>query len=72
VTKSGVLTSAAIAVLAASVALLMFSAALAQQGGIQPAPLVPRSQGPGAASVLEIPTTQQQPHEFRGVLQRMP
>jgi Ca-activated chloride channel family protein len=39
----------------------MFSAALAQQSVVQPAPLVPRSQGLGATSVLEIPATGQQP-----------
>jgi Ca-activated chloride channel homolog len=59
--KTGVLRSAAIAVLAASVALLMLSAALAQQGAVQPPPLVPRSQGPGAGAVLEIPASRQQP-----------
>ncbi len=48
-------------VFAASVSLLMFSAALAQQRGIEPAPMVPRSQGPGTGAVLEIPASRQQP-----------
>lgn len=50
-----------IAALAGSVSLLLFSVALAQQGGIEPAPLVPRSQGSGTGSVLEIPASSQQP-----------
>jgi Ca-activated chloride channel family protein len=52
---------AATAALAASFSLLLVSVALAQQSGIEPAPLVPRSQGPGTGSVLEIPASRQQP-----------
>jgi Ca-activated chloride channel homolog len=39
----------------------MYSVALAQQGGAEPAPIVPHSQNPGTGSVLEIPGGQQQP-----------
>jgi Ca-activated chloride channel family protein len=60
-TKNNVLRSTAIAALAASVSLLLFSVALAQQSGIEPAPLVPRSQGSGSGSVLEIPASREQP-----------
>jgi Ca-activated chloride channel family protein len=61
VNKTGVLRSVALMVLAASVALLMCSTARAQQDGVGPAPIVPRSQGPTGGSVLEIPTTPRQP-----------
>src|SRR5579871_5545612 len=53
-------TTAFLAV-ALSVSLLMVSAALAQQGGVQPPPVIPRSQSPGTGSVLEIPANRQQP-----------
>ena len=49
-----------IAVLVASVSLLMVSAALAQQGGTR-RPDSARGQGPGTGSVLEIPASRQQP-----------
>ncbi len=56
------LRSAAIAALAVSLALLMFSAAPAQQGGAAaPALPIPQSQRPGSSSVLEIPASRQQP-----------
>jgi Ca-activated chloride channel family protein len=48
-----------LAVLVASVALLTFPNAFAQQGGISAPPMVPRGQGPGTGRVLEIPTNQQ-------------
>jgi Ca-activated chloride channel family protein len=59
--KTGVLRSAALVVLATSVSLLLYSVALAQQGGVEPAPIVPRSQGSGGGAVLEIPASPRQP-----------
>jgi len=59
--KTGVLRSAVFAGVAASLMLLMFSVALAQQTLVQPAPIMPRSQSPGTGSVLEIPTSPKQP-----------
>jgi len=58
---SSVLRTAAIAALAVSVSVLMFSAAMAQQGGGAPVLPIPRSQGPGTSSVLEIPGNARQP-----------
>jgi Ca-activated chloride channel family protein len=58
--KTGVLRSAAIVTLAASITLLIFSVAWAQQGYVSPQPVVPRNQG-GTGSVLEIPAGRQQP-----------
>jgi Ca-activated chloride channel family protein len=70
-TKTGVLRSAAVVVLASSVALLTYAAAMAQQGGVAAAPIVPHSQRGGTGSVLEIPATRQQPQPLPAPMPRM-
>ena len=60
-TKTSVLKAIAIAAVAASATMLLYASGLAQQGGVGPAPLVPRNQNPGYGSVLEIPAGRQQP-----------
>jgi Ca-activated chloride channel homolog len=60
-TETSVLRSAAIAVLAISVSLLLSLSTSAQQGGTEPAPPVPQRQNPGTGSVLEIPASQRPP-----------
>jgi Ca-activated chloride channel family protein len=58
------LRSVAVAAVAASVCLLMFSSALAQQGGtVAPALPLPQGQRPGPGAVLEIPATRSQPQK---------
>jgi Ca-activated chloride channel family protein len=70
-TKTGVLRSAAVVVLASSVSLLVYAVPMAQQGGGQAAPIVPRSQRGGTGSVLEIPATRQQPQPLPAPMPRM-
>jgi Ca-activated chloride channel homolog len=59
--KLNALKSIAVALMVASVSLLMVCTADAQQGGISAPPIIPGSQGPGTGAVLEIPTAPQQP-----------
>jgi Ca-activated chloride channel homolog len=61
VTEAGLLRSATLAVIALSICVLMGSVASAQQSGVEPAPIIPRSQNPATGSVLEIPGGQAAP-----------
>jgi Ca-activated chloride channel family protein len=60
-TKLNVLKSIAVALMVATVSLLMVCTADAQQEGIPAPPIIPGSQGPGTGAVLEIPSAAQQP-----------